>query len=712
MWLQRPALFTLIALSVQLTACGGGSDDSLEEAAGKPNTFPPATNALDDFQSGTTGDSNNSSGLAANEVRVSLEVPAAIAPDGEETRRNLRLVTPDRIDVYRSNHTLARLASVDVDLRSEGNGRHVITFSDGQPLGPDVIIEASFGNTVFRSLAADEDRDIKVNPFSEFLIRDVLSTYSAAEFDQVMSCVNSGEDNLCLNKYVWSTLADQVHDFEIEIPSNLDGAGTLALLGERRDFVSYTADMASFALLDSASAGTISASSVDFNSVLLGIELGQSFLEPNLGAPGQWGVRIAQEELLQDENGSAHVYPALTLTSFNVFDINVTSVTGDIPYRRETLVQTAGNDFLSRGNETWDLNTHATAPGAATLQDAVRLVTGRAFYQSITGQDSSRVIGWTRNPFFLDAFVADGDTTPSQVLAGYFSAGKAIELERQGDQLKRLQTLDDHYLSAIELNLARAEDFSLDTLDGKTYNVMTLGLELNQNLASPFVAESAIGTWTVNGSSISRNLTTQVLSRDGSGTVASQVGARVGGHSLTLREAQLSSGPQQIGRLNLDSDGIGASTPDGNLLAFNLDDSEIGDGLVVAGQQFPGLAPTSGSYRVQGVALGLAANSNLLSHYQDATLTLTSSTTATLATAGLTVEHTVASSKVSTPTAMASADIALSYADLGNGQISFTDGVQVLTGFVTADHQSLFLRLVNNSGARQELGLLLATRLP
>ncbi len=712
MRLKRPALFTLIALSVQLTACGGGSDDSLKEAAGKPNTFPPATNALDDFQSGTTGDSNNSSGLATNQVRVTLEVPTAVAPDGEATRRNLRVVTPDRIDVYRSNQTLTRLASVDADLRDEGNGRYVITFADGQPQGPDVLIEASFGNTVLRSLAADEDRDIKVNPFSEYLVSDVLSTYSAAEFNQVMSCVNSGEDDLCLNKYVWSTLADQVHDFEIDIPANLDGAGALALLDQRTDFATYTTDMASFALLDSASAGTISASSVDFNSVFLGIELGQSFLDPTLGAPGQWGVRIAQEELLQDENGSAHVYPSLTLTSFNVFDINVTSVTGDIPYRRETLVQTAGNDFFSRGSETWSLNTHATAPGAATLQGTVRLVTGRALYQSVTGQDSSRVIGWTRNPFFLDAFVADGDTTPSQVLAGYFSAGKAIELARQGDLLKRLQTLDDHYLSAIELNLARAENFSLDSLDGNTYNVLTLGLDMDQTAAMPFVAESATGTWLVNGSSITRNLTTQVLSRDGSGTVAAQVGARVGGHTLSLREAQLSSGPRQIGRLNLGSDGVGASTPDGSLLAFNLDDSEIGDGLVVAGLQFAGAAPASGSYRVQGVTLGLTADGNLLSHYQDATLTLTSSTTATLASAGLTVEHAVATAEVGTPTAMASADVALSYADLGNGQISFTDGSRVLAGFVTADHQSLFLRLVDTSSSPQTLGVLLATRLP
>ncbi|MDX1458041.1 MAG: hypothetical protein R3276_10665 [Marinobacter sp.] len=704
--------FTIVATSALLAACGGGSDDSISEAAGKPNTFPPATNALDDFQDGTTGDSNNSSGLAANEVRVTFEVPDSIAPTGELTRRNLRIVDPDRIDVYRSDNTLARLASVNADIRFEGNGRYVISFADGQPLGPNVIIEASVGNTVFRSLAADEDRDIKVNPFSEYLVSQVLGNYTAVQFDQVMSCVNSTEDTLCLNKYVWSTLADQVHDFEIDIPSNLDGDGAVVLLGERSDFATYTADMADYALLDSSSSGKISASSVDFNSVFLGIELGQSFFEASLDSPGQWGVRIAQEELLQDEFGSAYVFPALTLASFDIFGINVTSITSDIPYRRETLLQTAGNEFFSRGNETWDLNTHATAPGAATLQDAMRLVTGRALYQSITGRDSSRIVGWTRNPYFLDAIVSGGSDAPVQVLAGYFSAGKAIELAEQGDELKRQQTLEDHYLSAIEFNLARSEDFSLDTLNGNTYNVLTLGLALDQSAAAPYVAESATGTWFVNGSNVASNLTTQVVSRDSSGVVSSQVGARTTTHTLTLRESQLSTGPQQMGRLNLDSNGIGASTPDGDLLAFNLDDSNIGDGLVVAAQQFAGAAPSAGSYRVQGVTMGLAADSNLLTHYQDATLALTSTTTATLATAGLTVNHTVSTANVGSPTALSQADIALSYADLGNGQVTFTDGTMVLEGFVTADHESMVLRLVDTSGSPQTLGLILATRLP
>ncbi|MDX1756700.1 MAG: hypothetical protein R3175_11620 [Marinobacter sp.] len=711
MRLKRVSLPTVLATSLLLIACGGGSDDSIDEAASRPNTFPPATNALDDFQSGTTGDSNNSSGLAKNEIRVTLEVPEAVAPQGEVTRRNLRIVEPERLEVYRSNQTLSRLASVDADIRAEGNGRYVVTFAEGQPIGPNVIIEAVTGNTLYRSLAADEDRDIKVNPFSEYLVSEVLADYTAAQFDQIMSCVNSTEDALCLNKYVWSTLADQVHDFEIDIPANLDGDGAVAFLGERTDFASYTADMADYALLDRTSAGKIAASSVDFNSVLLGIELGQSFHEPSLDGPGQWGVRIAQEELLQDEYGSAFVFPALTLTSFDVFDINVTSLTSDIPYRRETLMQTAGNDFFSRGSETWALNTHATAPGAATLQDDVRLLTGRALYQSITGRDSSRIVGWTRNPFFLDAYVRGGSAAPSQVLAGYFSAGKAIALETQGDELKRQQTLEDHYLSVLDLNLARAEDFSLDTLNGKTYNVLTLGLELNQAATAPFVAEAAFGTWIVSGTTVTRSLATQQLSRDGSGTVSAQVSARAGGHSLTLRESQLSSGPQQIGRLNLDSHGIGASTPDGELMAFNLDDSEIGDGLVVAAEQASGAAPSSGSYRVQGLSLALADNSNQLTHYQDATLTLTSATTAILSTSGLSVTHTVAPVEVGTPSALSETDIALSYTDLGNGQVRLTDGALTLEGFVSADQESLFLRLVD-TGTPQRLGLLMATRLP
>ncbi|MDX1560377.1 MAG: hypothetical protein R3193_15830, partial [Marinobacter sp.] len=325
------SIFLLIA------GCGGG-DDAIEGAASQPNDFAGNKNPVDDFSSGSTGDSTNAGGLASNEVRVTMEVPGGVTSEGELTRRNLRIVQPDRVSVYFTNQALPVLDEPAISTRTDSDGFTIIEFTNGLPLGPDVIIEASYGNTRMRALAADADRDVKVNPFSEYLVRNTLSSYTATEFQTIMDCVADEGGELCLNKYVWSTLADQVHDFEIDIPSNVGLSGALDVLENRGDFARYVSAMADYAVLDETSSGKISASSADYNSVFLGIELGQTFLEPSLSGSGQWGVRTAQEEIVTDGNGTGYVYPALTLTSLDAFNIRVTSLANDIPYDREALI--------------------------------------------------------------------------------------------------------------------------------------------------------------------------------------------------------------------------------------------------------------------------------------------------------------------------------------------------------------------------------------
>ncbi|NVD37129.1 hypothetical protein [Marinobacter lutaoensis] len=290
---------------------------------------------------------------------------------------------------------------------------------------------------------------------------------------------------------MWPTLSDQIHDFEIDIPDNAGLTEALALLRSRADFTRYAQAMAGYALLENTSSGQLQASSADYNAVFLGIELGQSFAEPSIQGAGFWGIRTAQEERLQDDTGLAYVYPALTLASFDAFGIQVTSLASDIPYDREVILQTAGNDFFVRGSDQWQRNTHATAPGAATLAEGTRLLAGRSLYQSVTGRGSSRIIGWTRNPYYLDAYTRSPINTtagPDRVLAGYFSAGKALELSAQGDQLKRGTLLENHYVSALELDLSRpptGATFDPEVLHGKDYNVLLLSGRFDQTQSTP-----------------------------------------------------------------------------------------------------------------------------------------------------------------------------------------------------------------------------------
>ncbi len=721
---------TVCVSTLLITACGGGSS-AIDGARNDPNDFSGGASRDDSFSESSTGDSTNTSGLANNEVRVTLEVPGSYAPDEPAIRRNLRVVPADRITVYTSNTALQQVASVDVSQRTDSDGSVILAFPGGLPLGPDVLIEARYGNAVLRAMASDADRDIKVNPFSEYLVRYGLASYTAGELDQLQACIDA---TFCLNKYVWSTLADQVQDFEIELPSNATVDTAIDVLHNRGDFASYVSHMADYALLDDSSSGKISVSSADYNSVFLSLGLGQSFAESSISGAGAWSTQTAQEEKQTNNAGTGYVYPALTLASFDAFNIKVTSLATDIPYDRDVLLHADGNNFYRRGPEVWDRNTHSSSPGAATLQDGVRLLAGRSLYQSITGRGSSRVIGWTRNPYYLDAYVsapARNTVGPDRVLASYFDAGKAIELDDSGGQLTRGATLENTFSSVFELHLLRpasGTSFDPTVIYGGQYNVVYLASRYD-NDALPLALEAGLGTWSVgNDGTINQGLARSIVRQGSSGAVIrDESGTITTSWLISNRLSRLSNGDRYIGRLNLDIGtptanfatpdiGMGASTPDGSLLAFNLDRSVLGNGLLIAAER-PGTTPAppaSGRYRIQGVIAGVSGTDDRLRQLNDAVLTLTSSTSAQITGESISIVHDVAADTV-TPPAATTENHTLAYSSNvpAAGQVQFTDGTLTLDGFFSADQSQLFLRArETDTDGRESVGLVLATRLP
>lgn len=721
----------LVSAITLISGCSG--DSAIDGAREQPNSFAGEKNPANDFSPGSTGDSGDSSGLEANEVRVTMELPGGLAPEGEPTRRNLRIVKPDSVRVYRTNRSLQELGAPQYSTRKDGNGFTVVTFENGQPLAPNVIIEAQYGNAILRALATDADRDIKVNPFSEYLVRNTLPQYSTGEFQRILDCADETSASLCINKYVWPALADQVHDFEINIPTGASISSALDLLAKRADFASYVASAANYPLLEDQSSGSISASSAEYNSIFMAIELGQTFLESSLAGSGQWGIRMGHEEPSSASAQTAYTYPGLTLASLDVFNINVTSLATQIPYDRKTLIHKQGNEFYTRGADTWALNSHSSSPGGATLDSDTRLLAVRALYQSITGKNSSRTIGWTRNPYFMDAYTGgagDNNLGPDRALAGYFSAGKAIQLESQSGKLVRKKELETQYLSALELNLQRQEGFDASTLNGRDYNLIYLATRFSES-STPLQVESGTGSWQLRASAgqsaITQTQSYNTLSRDSSGAVlAGGAGSRSEDWTITPRTARLSSGDKNIGRLNLDVNnpagpfgqpdlGVGASVPDGSLLAFNLVNAAssggiIGDGLLIAAERLSVPAPQSGRYRVQGFVMGMEDGFNRLVHLNDGTLNLSGST-ANLDSDTLNVVHSVDNARVAAPSS-GQLSATFAYADKGNGEVSFTAGDLSLTGFVTADQTQFFLLYKNKADGEEQRGLLLATKLP
>ena len=367
------------------------------------------------------------------------------------------------------------------------------------------------------------------------------------------------------------------------------------------------------------------------------------------------------------------------------------------------------------------------------MDDDTRLLAGRALYQSITDRNSARTIGWTRNPYFLDAYTGGAggaNLGPDRALAGYFSAGKAIALESEAGKLKRKNGLEAHYLSALELNLLREEGFDAGVLNGREYNTVYLAARFSQS-ATPMQVEAGSGLWQVSAasasSSISQTQAFTTLSRDSSGAVSvNDTGIRTDSWIITPRSARLSSGSQNIGRLNLDVNnpagpfgqpdlGAGASVPNGSLLAFALADAAspggvIGDGLLVAAETTNSAAPSSGRYRVQGFVLAMEDGFNRLVHLDNGVLELSGST-ANLDSDTLEVLHSVNDESVSPPVS-GQLTANLAYIDQGAGKVRLSAGDILLEGFVTADQSQFFLTYRDRVNSEERLGILIATQLP
>ncbi|MCH8498122.1 MAG: hypothetical protein LAT63_06565 [Marinobacter sp.] len=723
-----PTFSVLLLVILMLAGCDIGTD-ALQRAGERPNSFPPAKNPVDDFSESSTGDSSSSVGLARNEIRLTVELPTGEVLDGEPTRRNLLIVTPDAVDVYRVDQSLNITGNIPFSLRNEPNGRVVIQFPNGQPQGPDVVIEAQVGGTRVRTLAVDSDRDIKANPFSEYLVSQGLASYSSTQFQQVMDCVNASEDELCINRFLWSALADQVHDFEIDIPDNLNLDQAVDFLAQRADFASYIADMMNLALLDQAAASKVTATSVDFNTLFFAVELGQDFAVSGTSNPGQWGVRSGREQRLEDANGVTFLYPGLSLATFSIFGINVTSLASESPYDRMTLSQPAVDHFFYRGTSDWARNTHASAPGGAIVNSETRLQAGRSLYQSITDRGSAAITGWTRNPYFLDAQLGGGSEEPDYLLHGYFTAGKAIRLEQASTGLGRRQTLEDINLSALEINLLRSRSnapFQLNTLAGKAYNLVAFDLRLSGAVGSnPMEVGAQVGTWIASGDqnliNISQTLDSYRLIRNADGAVAREVTPEASDtRVLTHRIATINNNQINIGRLNLDitepaepgaqpAVGIGAATPDGNLLAFNL--RNPGEGLLIALPQGTS-APSSGIWRLQGLVITQGETLNRLQHLQGASLTIQDGN-GDLSLRGIQIDHEIAAEIVSAPSSWVAPSRFMSYQQPGGSRVRFSDGELVLEGYVSSDQTLMILRLTDADplAETESVGLLVGYRL-
>jgi hypothetical protein len=675
-----------LTLTAGLAGCGSG-EDAIDGAASKPNSFPPNKNPANNFGESSTGDSDNSSGLKGNEIVVSLEVPMAESGNGEETRRGLKIVQPDRLDIYRTNQDLRQGSSVDYSRRTDESERTIITFEDGQPQGPDVVIEASYNGQILRALATDQDRDVKINPFSEYLVAEAVGGYTEEEFSQVMECLDADAD-FCLNRYVWAVLADQVHDFEIEIPDNRSIEQAVDFLDTRADFKSFITNMADYARIGQDRAERIGLDIEDlpedtgitnltYNSIWFGLSLSESRWPNGGDSAGQWGA------LYGTEAPNESTTPNLLVTAGDLFGVDLTLLGSDVPYQRQTWEHEPGNNFDA--NDEWQLNAHSTSQNPGTIVGK-RLLAGRSVFQTVTGTGTQT--GWTQNPFYYDAFLGYEREAelPERILAGYFTGGKAIRLRDSGGNLEREQTLENHFVSALDISLEQpADDDAAPTL-ATGYNAVFFGA-LTAAAEESAVFRGGFGPMSKSGSQLSFSSATDgtelyEVYRDG--------GAEVLGRDLTNAGVGLNLSSIAEGRF-LSESTRGAIAPSGGVFAANLIDTSLGNGLLIAATPSTDNI-SSGVYRFQGFVAGQDNQNNNLLHFDNARLEFTSAANATFDLSGFNVVHSVDSGIVSGPAS----------AFMANPQISVAVGAVNSEGFFTLTSNSTELTMTGFASANRE----------
>ncbi|MFE8072086.1 hypothetical protein QQM79_13610 [Marinobacteraceae bacterium S3BR75-40.1] len=724
----RLSLTALISVFI-LSGCLSSAEDAANEVKNDPNDFPQIKNDGNSFENSggdAQGGTNETTGLAANEVRLTLQVPRQMAgEDGIDTRRNLRIVQPNSVRVVRVDNNLTEQETFNTTTRQDDELTRIITFPDlsSVPRDPDIIAIATYGGTEIRGPIYDGndysgDNDFKINPFTDYLVTETFSSLTPGEITALKQCQNQ----LCLEGVVWPALVDQAEDFEIEIPSDFTlSPGETYLskskdyLASRGDFTRYVAQMKNALLTGQDDVSDSGVASATFNSIYFG--LGLSRVHPSANSTqGQWSTRISNKGSRTGNGAPIETYPTLTFTSLGVaeLDINITGIDNDIPYSRETLRQLTQSSYLKK--DDWKPNAHSASPGGAFVRDGAFIQAGRSPYQSITEEENDVFTGWAPNPYFYNGKILgtlndpEAEDEPQAVLSSYFQSAKAILLDKTSGSYSRDRTLEEMGIGTFELGFHRLSktepEYDLSKVNGDYY-----ASEFFVALADsgdPIRAEVRLRSWSADPSS---HLISEApagaayaVERDGSTGLVSAPAATTNSNTYKLvslaNEMVTDSKIQKykVGRLRLEDQNngpnlAGAGAPNGQWLGFTHNSDSMGRGIKIVMQDSGQTVDASGeTYLLQGFMLGMEDDKNRLHQLNESTLTLDSNSSASLNLCDLVVTHTISSQAVTDPTFEGCAaynDSAAIYNGGGqNGSINTTftvDGTPFqLQGFMSA----------------------------
>lgn len=738
-----------------LNGCSGsGSGDSLDGAKNQPPTFPPEPPAP--FEPAPT---QPAIGKANDDIVVRVEATdkmiaswqdhifEMITPAKAYAFRGLSAVEARSVEVVQVNRSLSALPNPTVNIahttKQNADGTYSINFVErGVPTRRiDLLVRVQLNNgEILWSPVIFDGSVLKVNIVSSYIVE----TMFALMRDKNMSLSNllpCGEEYGCENQnearsILWQGLIASAQQFDTTIPADSSLSGARTFLSKQVDFMNFV-DTGIKMVLDYTYVDAI-AKEIDFQNILNSESLAYNTIFFSMGVANDTPDDDIAGAILTNRSASVtskaagdgsivNAYPAISENEFPT-TITYRSVIGDIPFIRNALTLTEGGDNKTDSNLGAEINSFKSDPSSSFLGTDGVTRYGRVPYQTITGQNSTNIVGWLTNPFFSDFFAG---TDRNYLVAAPVSTGRAYKLSKQSDnKYLRSSVLEESADFNYMVHLQSTPEGNFDAVaisDQKTYGVVSLAQQIATTGNTLNQLSVSTKKWRTNAGIISESQTsdglpghysTLTISRDNafvpSGptetTTTSQAYGLMDSLVNTYDTATKQLVDKAVGRIELEQGGQtvqeGALTPDGKQIAtYKSNQSNRNKGFN-HGVQLTGATPdiTESEFYLQGHLFTIEESTDELSSLSGSTISIDETQLATLSLRQQYKSINVGTKAVSDLQKKQNLASEPTAALIQNGQqvqLTFTDifGKElVLKGFISADGNLLTLTAQMGNG--------------
>jgi len=735
---------SIIAL-MTLSGCGNDGSQAVDDAGKTVNSF--ARNSItadDEIVDGGTASVTSCSSTQTSRVNYCLAVEATDTMIASWQSELYNLITPGKAYAFRGLSTVkakqVSVIQVDQNLNEINStiippytvkensalGTYSISFDDVPPGRLDIVARVTLenGQVLFAPFIAlnvnvNNSPEVIVNVVSDFQVKQLYSQLTTSEdLANLLPCPGNDNDVGCENQPLakqnnWGGLTYLLQNYEIDIPATLTIPEARELLDNTAEFKNHIQvsiseiirsqepfvggterDLELLDLSDEELQNLVS--NKYYNSSLF--TLGFNKIAPD-AVSSDAGISTSISTTFEEVFDGVTVYTYPELTEFiQNFNVSLTSLAGDFPFERRSLIQTADNEISLTPAQN---NAFTSAPGNSYLTRQGFYLSGKTPFQTRSDKNETETsgTGWQFDPYMHLLYSPAKETggKPNSLLSSFVSNGSSFFITRDsGSTWDRKTKLEEQNLFSWTIhNETDAEgDFTTGVISGKEYGVISYSVKLN-NTGTLLETTGELTQWDAINSSLitesqpvlsigsEQHFQAYSFSRDTSQSLTVSAIAppktstdRVYQTTKTIKSTSDGLISSDSGRLdisaqdtNLATDkSTASSTPDGNMITVTLDEDGAGQGIIQAIERRtiqPDFSTTPATYRLAGNSFGANAASNFLRNYSLSKMTITG-TSATLTLNTIETTHNVSTQNITDLTELTEV--------IANGSIAIVDG--------------------------------------